>query len=103
MSSSSRWSTTGAVFAKLDVPPNHVLASLQEYEEALLPDLKKFFPEDFNSYISALDHLYFCVKLTLNNAYYQVRDLEARAFYEVLQTSSSQTMSRICCTACSRR
>ena len=75
----------GRRLAKLDVPPNHVLASLQEYEEALLPDLKKFFPEDFNSYISALDHLYFCVKLTLNNAYYQVRDLEARAFYEVLQ------------------
>lgn len=75
----------GRRLAKLDVPPDHVLASLQEYEKALLPDLKKFFPEDFSSYISALDHLYFCVKLTLNNAYYQVRDLEARAFYEVLQ------------------
>ena len=75
----------GRRLAKLDVPPNHVLASLKEYEEALLPDLKKVFPKDFTSYISALDHLYFCVKLTLNNAYYQVRDLEARAFYEVLQ------------------
>ena len=75
----------GRRLAKLDVPPNHVLASLRAYEEALLPDLKKFFPGDFSSYISALDHLYFCVKLTLNNAYYQVRDLEARAFYDVLQ------------------
>ena len=33
----------GRWLAKLDVPPNHVLASLQEYEKALLPDLKKFF------------------------------------------------------------
>ena len=65
----------GRRLAKLDVPPNHVLASLQQYEEALLPDLKKSFPRNFRSYIAALDHLYFCVKLTLNNAYYQVRDL----------------------------
>ncbi len=75
----------GRRLAKLDVSPNNALASLKEYEEALIPDLKRFFPKDFQSYVSALDHLYFCVKLTLNNAYYRVRDLEAQAFYEVFQ------------------
>ena len=43
------------------------------------------FPQDHASYGSALDHLYFGIKLTLNNAYYHVRDLEAAAFYDVLQ------------------
>lgn len=75
----------GRRLAKLDVSPNNALASLKEYEEALVPDLKRFFPKDYQSYISALDHLYFCVKLTLNNAYYRVRDMEAQAFYEVFQ------------------
>ena len=75
----------GRRLAKLDMSPNDVLASLEEYEEALLPDLKRFYPKDYPKYIAALDHLYFCVKLTLNNAYYQVRDLEAEAFYQMLQ------------------
>jgi signal transduction histidine kinase len=71
--------------AKLDVPPNSVVASLKAYEEALTPDLKKLFPKDFRSQLSSLDHLYFCIKLTLNNAYYRVRDMEAQAFYDVFQ------------------
>ena len=75
----------GRRLAKLDVPPHSVLASLKEYEEALAPDLKRFFPGNQGRYLSALDHLYFCIKLTLNNAYYQVRDSEAQAFYEVFQ------------------
>lgn len=75
----------GRRLAKLDVPPDQVLASLREYEKALLPDLKRFYPSQVTTYVAALDHLYFYVKLTLNNAYYQVRDLEAHAFYQVLQ------------------
>ena len=71
--------------AKLDVPPNSVLASLKEYEAALAPDLKKLFPNDYRAHLSALDHLNFCIKLTMNSAYYQVRDMEAQAFYEVFQ------------------
>lgn len=71
--------------AKLDVPPAKVLASVAEYERAFAPEIKKAFPQDYSSYGSALDHLYFGIKLTLNNAYYHVRDLEAAAFYDVLQ------------------
>jgi signal transduction histidine kinase len=75
----------GRRLAKLDVAPKKVLASVQESEQALLPELKSLLPTDDPEYYSALDHLYFLVKLTLNDAYYQVRDLEAKAFYEVLQ------------------
>ena len=75
----------GKRLAKLDVPPSTVLSSLARYGEALAPDLKKFFPDDYPRYATALDYLNFCIKLTLNNAYYRVRDLEAQAFYEVFQ------------------
>ncbi|MBI1358487.1 MAG: GAF domain-containing protein [Acidobacteria bacterium] len=71
--------------AKLDLSPTQVLASVTEYQRRLLPEVKRLFPEDSTTYLLALEHLYFSIKLTLNNAYYQVRDLEATAFYDVLQ------------------
>ena len=75
----------GRRLAKLDVPPGEVIASLREYEEALLPDLRRAFPRDFSNYLWSLEHLYFCILLTLNTAYFQVRDQEAQAFYELFQ------------------
>jgi len=75
----------GRRLAKLDVTPAEVIASLREYAEALLPDLRRFFPQDFSNYMWSLDHLYFCIMLTLNTAYFQVRDLEAQAFYDLFQ------------------
>ncbi len=71
--------------AKLDVSHKKVLDSINEYERAMHPSLKRAFPEDHEKYHSALDHLYFSIKLILNNAYYHVRDLEATAFYDVLK------------------
>lgn len=71
--------------AKLDVSPTQVLGSVTEYQRRLLPEVKRLFPDDHAAYLQSLDHLYFCIKLTLNNAYYQVRDLEATAFFDVLQ------------------
>ncbi|HZS49481.1 MAG TPA: GAF domain-containing sensor histidine kinase [Bryobacterales bacterium] len=75
----------GRRLAKLDVPPTHVISSLREYEDALLPDLRRFFPKDYSNYLWSLDHLYFCILLTLNTAYFQVRDLEAQAFFDLFQ------------------
>ncbi|MEZ5397298.1 MAG: GAF domain-containing sensor histidine kinase [Bryobacterales bacterium] len=71
--------------AKLDVVPAQVLASVSEYQRVLSPAIKRWFPGQAASYEYALDHLYFGIKLTLNNAYYQVRDAEATAFFDVLQ------------------
>jgi signal transduction histidine kinase len=75
----------GRRLAKFDVPPAEVIASLREYEEALAPDLRRLFPADYSNYLWSLDHLYFCILLTLNTAYFQVRDLEAQAFYDIFQ------------------
>jgi signal transduction histidine kinase len=75
----------GRRLAKLDVAPKKVLASVQESEQALLIELKDLIQSDDHEYYSALDHLYFLVKLKLNDAYYQVRDLEATSFFEVFQ------------------
>lgn len=71
--------------AKLDVSPSQVLGSVTEYQRRLMPEVKRLFPDEYATYFQALDHLYFCIKLTLNNAYYHVRDLEATAFFDVLQ------------------
>ncbi len=75
----------GKRLAKLDVPPHTVLAAVSSYERGLLLDLKKHAPKDYPEWNSVVERLYFSIKLTLNNAYYEVRDLEARAFYEVLR------------------
>ncbi len=71
--------------AKLDVAPSMARASINEYQKALLKELKKRSPESLTDLPPALDRLYFAIELTLNDAYYQVRDLEATAFYDVLQ------------------
>jgi signal transduction histidine kinase len=75
----------GRRLAKLGVPPSQVISSLRAYEDALLPDLRRLFPQDYSNYLWSLDHLYFCILLTLNTAYFQVRDQEARAFFDVFQ------------------
>jgi len=75
----------GRRLAKLEVAPAEVIASLREYEEALQPVLQRRFGAAASNYIWSLEHLYFCIMLTLNTAYFQVRDLEAQAFYDVFQ------------------
>ncbi len=75
----------GRRLAKFDVPPSEVISSLREYEEALQPDLRRLFPQDYSNYVWSLNHLYFCILLTLNTAYFQVRDQEAQVFFELFQ------------------
>ena len=75
----------GRRLAKLEVGPAEVISSLREYEQALVPVLRRLFGRDATNYIWSLEHLYFCIMLTLNTAYFQVRDREAQAFYDVFQ------------------
>lgn len=74
----------GRRLAKLDVPPQQVLDSLEEYEAALLPQLKNGAAHSA-THAAALEKLSFWIKLTLKDAYYQVRDLEAEAFFQLFQ------------------
>ena len=73
---------SGRRLAKLNLPPSAILEALQEYDRLLAPILQKF-PEASSNFQWVRDQLHFCVVLTLNNAYYQVREAETRAFYEL--------------------
>jgi signal transduction histidine kinase len=67
----------GRRLAKLRLSPNAILDALKEYDDLLNEPLKNKV-----GFHRVRELLHFCVMLTLNNAYYQVRDAETRAFYE---------------------
>ncbi|HEY6346661.1 MAG TPA: GAF domain-containing sensor histidine kinase [Bryobacteraceae bacterium] len=69
----------GRRLAKLKLPPSAVRKALREYDGLLSEALTE--PER-GGFQWVRDQLHFCVILTLNNAYYQVREAETRAFYD---------------------
>ena len=75
----------GRRLAKLNLPPSAILEALQEYDLALSPTLKALIPEEDANFRWVREQLHFCVILTLNNAYYQVREAETQAFYELFR------------------
>lgn len=75
---------SGRRLAKLNLPPSAILAALQEYDRLLAPILESF-PDGHSNFQWVRDQLHFCVVLTLNNAYYQVREAETQAFYELFR------------------
>ncbi len=76
---------TGRRLAKLNLPPASIVEALQEYERLLTPALRKLLPADYANFQWVREQLQFCVILTLNNAYYQVREAETQAFYELFR------------------
>ena len=73
----------GRRLAKFNLSPGDIAGALAAYDEMLLPTLEA----SGASYVANLrwvrDQLHFCVVLTLNNAFYQVRETETKAFYEL--------------------
>jgi signal transduction histidine kinase len=69
--------------AKLNLAPAAVVTALGEYDKLLAPVLRKLGEAEQKNYQWVRDQLYFCVMLTLNNAYYHVREAETKAFYEM--------------------
>lgn len=69
--------------AKLNVAPANVVAALGEYDRLMSPVMAKVASADARNYQWVRDQLHFCVMLTLNNAYYHVREAETEAFYEM--------------------
>lgn len=76
---------SGRRLAKLNVPPASVLRALREYDRVLDPVLVLSYPDEYKNFRWARQQLQFCVILTLNNAYYQVREAETQAFYELFR------------------
>jgi signal transduction histidine kinase len=75
----------GRRLAKLNLPPSAILNALQEYDQLLGPTLETLMPGGQSNSQWVRDQLHFCVILTLNNAYYQVREAETQAFYELFR------------------
>jgi len=75
----------GRRLAKLNLPPSSIVAALQEYDRLLTPLLRKLLPNEYANFQWVREQLHFCVILTLNNAYYQVRESETQAFYELFR------------------
>ena len=73
----------GRRLAKLNLPPSGIVVALGEYDKLLTPVLKKLMPNEHENFQWVREQLQFCVMLTLNNAYYQVRETETQAFYEM--------------------
>ncbi|HLH44371.1 MAG TPA: GAF domain-containing sensor histidine kinase [Bryobacteraceae bacterium] len=70
----------GRRLAKLNLPPSAVLKALKEYNRLWIAHLER--PASAGNLRWVREQLHFCVTLTLNNAYYQVREAETQSFYE---------------------
>lgn len=75
----------GRRLAKLNLPPSAIVGALQEYDRILTPALRRLMPNESANFDWVREQLHFCVILTLNNAYYQVREGETHAFYELFR------------------
>lgn len=75
----------GRRLAKMNLPPSAILAALQEYDTLLDPVVQARFPAEHPNFQWLREQLHFCVVLTLNNAYYQVREAETQAFYDLFR------------------
>ena len=75
----------GRRLAKLNLPPSAIVEALQEYDRLLTAKLGQWKGEDVANFQWVREQLHFCVILTLNNAYYQVREAETQAFYELFR------------------
>ena len=73
----------GRRLAKLNLTPSDIVLALREYDLLLTPLLKRRGSEDYENFHWVREQLQFYVMLALNNAYYQVREEETQAFYEM--------------------
>jgi len=118
----------GRRLAKLNLPPSDIVDALAEYDQLLAPLLRGLQPADSGmrpggelpesgktppagnpgSFAWAREQVHFSVILTLNKAYYEVREAEAETFYELsraelesksldqLLVSSLEVLARFC-------
>ena len=82
----------GRELAKLNIAPNDVTRALQQCDEII----DSASPNSLSNW--AREQLSFCTILALNQAYYEVREAEARAFYDLfhieVQSSNNDLLFR---------
>lgn len=75
----------GRRLAKLGLTPASVVSGLSEYEKLLQRWVDPFYKTEAADLAWVRSQLHFLVILTLNNAFYQVREAESHAFYELFR------------------
>lgn len=75
----------GRRLAKMHLPPSTIVVALEKYDRVLCAVLANLVPEEWDNLKWVREQLLFCVILTLNNAFYQVREAETRVFYELFR------------------
>jgi len=74
--------------AKLDLVPARVVEALREYDRLVDEAGGPVFGEAAQDVRWARNQLHFLVVLTLNDAYYQVREAESQTFYELFRAQT---------------
>lgn len=86
----------GRRLAKLNVPPGDVSRALRRYGRALQRLIGRMAPGERKDLDQARRQLEFAIILSLNNAYYRVRELETRAYYELFHAElESRSLSEL--------
>jgi len=75
----------GRRLAKLNLSPGEIIRALREYDRIQPAGLGPLSPVELANFRWARDQLHFCAILTLNNSFYQVREAETKAFYELFR------------------
>lgn len=75
----------GRRLAKMHLPPGAVVDALEQYDRVLAVVLEVLIPDQRDNLRWVREQLLFCVILTLNNAFYQVREAETKTFYELFR------------------
>ncbi|MBM3755011.1 MAG: GAF domain-containing sensor histidine kinase [Acidobacteria bacterium] len=84
----------GRRLAKMHLPPPAIIAALEQIDRAQAGVLEAFSPHLKADLQWVREQLLFCVILTLNNSFYQVREAETRAFYDLFRVElESRTLS----------
>jgi len=73
----------GRRLAKLNLPPSAALDVLARYQEWLGAEIRQLAPQEADVLLPACRQLDAYVAITLNNAFYQVREAETTVFFEL--------------------
>ena len=75
----------GRRLAKMHLPPSAVVDALEQYDRLLAGVLENLLPQHVENLHWVRGQLLFCIILTLNNAFYQVREAETKTFYDLFR------------------
>lgn len=99
---------SGRRLAKLNLAPSEIIQALRDYDKVLDPVLARLPSAESTNFQWVREQLHFCIVLMLNNAFYQVREAEAQAFYDLFRVETEarnldellegfvETLKRIC-------